>query len=358
MLSAETSIYSSLIEITRPMKRRKVLMLGAPETGKSAILMRFKENVFLEVYEPTIQNSTKKFIPFRNEYVELEINDLDGQTEYTIFSQNKFSFGINGYLLVYSVNNRQSFELMKTINTKLNSVVGKKCPKVLIGNKNDFHNEREVTFNEGKEFANSINCPFLETSAKTNDNIEKAFLTLLIEINKIESNFDIKKLCCSSLFENFVKKEKVMRYIFYGLFIVNIILGIVSVGVGVIAGTDAPYSLSFPYQYIPLGYGFWVCISTGFGIFGVCKEKTDIINIHTIGTVIGTLLILVGDILYLVFGLDIPSKSEGPVEQYKIYIKIYETFISGGIIIINTFTMGFSYVYKKIYELDLLSYII
>lgn len=359
MLSTDSSIYSSLIEISRPMKRRKVLLLGAPETGKSAILMRFKENVFLEIYEPTIQNSTKKFIPFRNEYVELEINDLDGQTEYTIFSQNKFSFGINGYLLVYSVNNRQSFELMKTINTKLNAVVGKKCPKILIGNKNDFHNDREVTFNEGKEFANSINCPFLETSAKTNDNIEKAFLTLLIEINKIENNFDIKKLCCSSLFESFVKKEKLMRYIFYILFILNIILGILSVIMGVLAATNAPFYLSFPYQYVPLGYGFWICISTGFGMFGLCKEKTDMINIHTIGVLIGTLFILVGLVLYFVLDLTIVTDNNSePIEKYFKYIKIYETFISGGILFINIFTIGFSYIYKKIYELDLLSYII
>ena len=130
MSSTDTSIYSSLIEISRPMKRRKVLILGAPETGKSAIVLRFKENVFLEVYEPTIQNSTKKFLPFRNEYVELDITDLDGQTEYTIYSPNKYSFGVNGYLLIYSVDNRASFELLKTINSKLDCIVEKNFQKL------------------------------------------------------------------------------------------------------------------------------------------------------------------------------------------------------------------------------------
>ena len=60
MASTDSSIITSLIEISRPMKRRKVLLLGAPEVGKSSILMRFKENIFLEIYEPTIQKNNKK----------------------------------------------------------------------------------------------------------------------------------------------------------------------------------------------------------------------------------------------------------------------------------------------------------
>ena len=58
--------------------------------------MRFKDDIFLDYYDPTIQTSHKKILPFNNENIELEIVDFDGQTEYTIFSFSKFSFGFMG----------------------------------------------------------------------------------------------------------------------------------------------------------------------------------------------------------------------------------------------------------------------
>lgn len=353
MASTDSSIITSLIEISRPMKRRKVLLLGAPEVGKSSILMRFKENIFLEIYEPTIQNSTKKFIPFRNEYVELEINDLDGQTEYTIFSQNKFSFGINGYLLVYSVNNRASFELIQTIVDKLNAIVGRKFPKIIIGNKSDCSEQREVSFNEGKEYASSINAPFIETSAKSNDNIEKAFHTLLIEINKIENNFDINKLCCSSVFKCVVKKEKCMNIMFYLLLVMNILIGIFSLFIGIYSSKFYSVIVGFPFHFLPLGYGLWLIIITCFGWFGVKNQKTEIITFNIMGIFLG-IGFIIGTFVGLFF---LPEKNEGYLEKY-IYILTTFRSVIPVLVLFNGFSVAFSLIYKKIYDLDLLSYII
>lgn len=79
---------------------------------------------------------------FNNELVELELIDIDGQTEYTIFSFSKFSFGIHGYILCYSIESRQSFDLIKIIHSKLSSLVGRDIPKLLIANKTDLNNKR------------------------------------------------------------------------------------------------------------------------------------------------------------------------------------------------------------------------
>ena len=82
-------------------------------------------------------------------------------------------------MLVYSINNKESFELIQSINDKLNALVRHKFPNVLIGTKNDL--EREVLSSDTKRFADEINCPFIEISSRTNDNVEKAFQTLLVK---------------------------------------------------------------------------------------------------------------------------------------------------------------------------------
>jgi hypothetical protein len=102
-------------------------------------------------------------------------------------------------------------------------MVGRDVPKVLIANKCDLLNRREISVEEGKAFAKKINCPFLECSAKSNSNINKVFHTMLVEINKFESNIDLKGFACKKLNEFFVKKETILLKIFYVLILVNIV---------------------------------------------------------------------------------------------------------------------------------------
>jgi Ras family protein len=213
----------SLPDERRPNKRRKILVLGSPGVGKSAMIMRFKDDIFLDYYDPTIHSTIKKMLLFNNENVELEIIDIDGQTEYTIFSFSKFSFGIHGYILSYSIENRQSFELIKVIHSKLVAMVGRDVPKILIANKCDLTNRREISAEEGKALARKIGCPYLESSAKANTNINKVFHSMLVEINKFESNVDLKGLTCKKVIEFFVKKENTMIKTFYFFMILNIV---------------------------------------------------------------------------------------------------------------------------------------
>lgn len=210
----------SLMDARHSVKRRKVLVLGAPGVGKSAIIMRFKDDIFLDYYDPTIQMSYKKTLRFNNENIELELIDIDGQTEYTIFSYSKFSVGIDGYILSYSIENRQSFELLKIIHSKLVGLAGREIPKILVANKCDLMNKREISVEEGKALAKSINCPFIEVSAKSSDNINRMFHIMLVEIKKYENNVDFKGLTCRRLFEFFIRKENCMIIIFYILMIV------------------------------------------------------------------------------------------------------------------------------------------
>ena len=85
----------------------------------------------------------------------------------------------NGLLLVYDITNRQSFDRLKDVWYKdmcQYSVNETQC--ILIGNKCDMECERAVEYSTGKEFADSLNIPFIETSAKENLNVEEAFALL------------------------------------------------------------------------------------------------------------------------------------------------------------------------------------
>ncbi len=214
---------SSLMENRLSAKRRKILVLGSPGVGKSAMIMRFKDDIFLDYYDPTIQTTYKKILQFNNESVELELIDIDGQTEYTIFSFSKFSYGIHGYILAYSIENRQSFELLKIIHSKLIGLVGRDVPKLLVANKCDLANRREISVEEGRALSKSIDCPFIEVSAKSSDNINKMFHSILVEIKKYEDNVDIKNLTCKKLFEFFVKNELCLIKLFYVFMIIEIV---------------------------------------------------------------------------------------------------------------------------------------
>jgi Ras homolog enriched in brain len=132
----------------------------------------------------------------------VKLVDTAGQDEYSIFPAQYSMVSINsrvknsslliflfqdfhGYVLVYSITSQKSFEVIKIIYEKLIDVMGKAyVPIVLVGNKTDLHQERAVTFDEGKRLAETWKATFLETSAKQNESVDDIFLQLLQHIEK------------------------------------------------------------------------------------------------------------------------------------------------------------------------------
>lgn len=91
----------------------------------------------------------------------------------------------HGYVLVYSITSQKSFEVIKIIYDKLIDVMGKAyVPIVLVGNKTDLHQERMVSFEEGKRLAEQWKATFLEASAKQNESVDEIFSHLLHNIEK------------------------------------------------------------------------------------------------------------------------------------------------------------------------------
>lgn len=162
-------------------------MVGSRSVGKLSMTVRFVEDHFVESYYPTIENQFSKIISYKNQEYAIEILDTAGQDEFSIMTE-KHLIGIHGYHLVYLVTSRQSFELVEVIRDKiLNSIGADSFPVVLVGNKCDLNLQRQVDTAEGEALARKFNCSFLETSVRDNVNIQKAFVSLVDAIEKIQN---------------------------------------------------------------------------------------------------------------------------------------------------------------------------
>jgi len=169
-------------------KQRKVALLGFRSVGKSSLAIQFVQGQFVDSYDPTIENTFNKTIKIRNQDFEIAVVDTAGQDEYSIFP-TQYSVDIDGYVLVYSIDSTKSFEVVGVIYDKIMDMIGNpNVPIVLVGNKSDLQNEREVTRDEGEKYAREINAVFLETCAKDNLCVNDLFQKILVQIEKSSGN--------------------------------------------------------------------------------------------------------------------------------------------------------------------------
>lgn len=87
-------------------------------SGKSSLTVRFVEGTFVETYYPTIENTFSRPLKYKGQDFTTEIVDTAGQDEYSILNSKHF-IGIHGYMIVYSVASRQSFEMVRVIRDKI-----------------------------------------------------------------------------------------------------------------------------------------------------------------------------------------------------------------------------------------------
>ena len=162
-------------------------MLGSRAVGKSSVTVQFVENHFAETYYPTIENMFTKIVKYRGEEYATEIIDTAGQDDFSILN-SKHAIGLHGYVLVYSLASRASFETCKIIRDKILNFTGIDwIPIVLVANKLDLQAQRQVPTAEGQQLAKDWNAAFIEASAKHNQNVAKIFELMLAEIEKTNS---------------------------------------------------------------------------------------------------------------------------------------------------------------------------
>lgn len=166
------------------MTEYKLVLIGGGGVGKSALTIQYFQHKFVDEYDPTIEDHYRKQALIDEEACLLDILDTAGQEDYSAMRDTYIRTG-QGFLCVYSVTSRSSFdETISMYEQILRVKDSEKVPVVFIGNKCDLEKQRQVSIQEGKNFAKSIECPIFEASAKSGMNVEIAFAELVREIRK------------------------------------------------------------------------------------------------------------------------------------------------------------------------------
>jgi len=168
----------------------KLVILGEGGVGKSALSVQFMQNHFITEYDPTIENSYQKTIVVGGETCQVDLLDTAGQEEYSVM-RNQYIQAGQGFVLVYSVVAKSTFDVMKDYYDQILAIKHTSVPIVLLGNKCDLRTQRMVITEQGEKLAATINVPFYETSAKERVNVEEGFtrlLQLMIDARKSSDN--------------------------------------------------------------------------------------------------------------------------------------------------------------------------
>lgn len=166
------------------LREYKLVVVGGGGVGKSCLTIQLIQAHFVDEYDPTIEDSYRKQCMIDDEVALLDVLDTAGQEEYSAMREQYMRTG-EGFLLVYSITSRQSFEEITTFQQQILRVKDKDYfPMVMVGNKCDLENEREVPKSEGEALAKSFGCKFIETSAKSRINVDKAFYDIVREIRR------------------------------------------------------------------------------------------------------------------------------------------------------------------------------
>ena len=192
----------------------KVLLLGNSDVGKSSLILRYVDQVWSDTFVPTIGVDFKvKTLELQNKQIKMQIWDTAGQERFRNVISSYFR-GAHGILLIYDVTNRDSFKNLESWLIEIEKNASENVLKILIGNKNDLVDDKEIKTEEGQAFANRNGMQFIETSAKENTNVTEAFeclAKLMMEFNsekKAPTTKNDKKALSASAGKDLKTKKK------------------------------------------------------------------------------------------------------------------------------------------------------
>ncbi|CAI0374361.1 unnamed protein product [Linum tenue] len=165
----------------------KVVLIGDSAVGKSNLLARFARDEFYPNSKSTIgvEFQTQK-IDINGKEVKAQIWDTAGQERFRAVTSAYYR-GAVGALVVYDISRRQTFESIGRWLNELHTHSDMNVVTILVGNKSDLKDAREVPTAEGKALAEAQGLFFMETSALDSSNVTAAFETVVKEIYNILS---------------------------------------------------------------------------------------------------------------------------------------------------------------------------
>ncbi|KAL1327917.1 hypothetical protein HN51_037903 [Arachis hypogaea] len=172
----------------------KAVLIGDSGVGKSNLLSRFAKDEFRFDSKPTIGvEFAYRNIKIADKLIKAQIWDTAGQERFRAITSSYYR-GALGALLVYDITRRSSFENARKWMVELREFGGKDMVVILVGNKCDLEQTREVEEEEAKGFAEREGLCFMETSALKNLNVDQVFLQMITRIHDSTSHksLDVK----------------------------------------------------------------------------------------------------------------------------------------------------------------------
>ncbi|XP_057533149.1 ras-related protein RABA5a isoform X2 [Amaranthus tricolor] len=182
----------------------KIVLVGDSAVGKSNLLARFARDEFYPNSKSTIgvEFQTQK-MEINGKEIKAQIWDTAGQERFRAVTSAYYR-GAVGALLVYDISRRQTFDSISRWLNELHTHSDMNVVTILVGNKSDLKDAREVSTSEGKDLAEAQGLFFIETSALDSSNVAAAFQTVVREIynilsRKVMQSHELKKSDSSSL---------------------------------------------------------------------------------------------------------------------------------------------------------------
>ena len=166
-----------------------IITLGDTTVGKTCLAQRFIGQEFKDIKLSTIgQECFIKIVNINNHEIKIKIWDTAGQERYRSIAISSIR-NANGVLLVYDITKKNTYGTLEYWFKQIKNVLEiKDTPIVLIGNKIDLKDSREVSYEKGEEFAKDHGIKFFECSAKSKINVDEAFNCLINDIYKKHEN--------------------------------------------------------------------------------------------------------------------------------------------------------------------------
>ena len=175
----------------------KILLLGDSSVGKTCFLKRYIDNTFQDAYLSTIGFDFKyKFVTLKSgKQVKIQLWDTAGQERFRTIAKSYYK-GAHGIVLIYDVTVKKTYDNIRKWLNQIKNEASRRISIILVGNKIDCDDKREVTTEEGQKLADSNQLPFYEASAKESININECFQDLIekIDENYININLNSEKL--------------------------------------------------------------------------------------------------------------------------------------------------------------------
>ena len=166
-----------------------IFLLGNSAVGKTSFINKYAKDTFDDNYLTTIGiDFVLKNIKLKTgEEITLRLYDTAGQETYRAISYNLVK-SADGIILMYDITDRISYDEINEWIENIHKIKGDDFPIILIGNKSDLKEERNISKEEGKELADKYKFPFMETSCKDGTNIDESVNILVSKM------FENKKL--------------------------------------------------------------------------------------------------------------------------------------------------------------------